>query len=220
MPERAHHLREWWRPGAGIIWAILIVITTAIAVIQPATAQRAPAVTECQLDPVAPKTIHCGPEPSYAPSAPAEPSPPAAGRTFTISPEELRGWAQQQPAAAPVPEPTGRQFTIAPEVVIAAFVVLIALAAFIAIIRYAISKARENAAWPKIWMAVAFVAVGAFFLASGLQQGWGSENWFGQRCNSRTMCVHPEWFAIGAALLAIAYLMFKRRGRGMGKAQE
>ncbi len=69
----------------------------------------------------------------------------------------------------------------------------------------------------KTLLAIAIGAVGVFFVASGVQ-GSGADvytaNWFGQQCiwnqPYQSWCLHPEWFAVGAALLAMAYLVSRQ----------
>lgn len=60
----------------------------------------------------------------------------------------------------------------------------------------------------KTLLTIAIGAVVVFFVAIGVQGSLGF-NWFGQFCGSREICVHPEWIAIGAAFLAVAYLIFR-----------
>jgi hypothetical protein len=58
--------------------------------------------------------------------------------------------------------------------------------------------------WP-----IVLAAAGIFFLASGFQS-YGV-NWFQQFCGLKaSTCIHPEWLAVGAALLIVAFLVYKR----------
>lgn len=57
---------------------------------------------------------------------------------------------------------------------------------------------------------IALVA-GVFFLVSGVQTTL--ENWAGQWCGPyERPCLRPEWFAVGAGCLAIAFYVWRRRG--------
>jgi len=55
---------------------------------------------------------------------------------------------------------------------------------------------------------IATGVIGVFFLASSFQT-WG-ENLFGQSCAYPGPCWHPEWLAVGAGCLALAYYGWKR----------
>jgi hypothetical protein len=57
-----------------------------------------------------------------------------------------------------------------------------------------------------IVLAIAIGIVGVFFFASGFQSAL-SFNWFGQMCTTG-LCIHPEWIAIGAGLIACGVAVF------------
>jgi len=61
----------------------------------------------------------------------------------------------------------------------------------------------------KTLLTIAIGAGGVFLVASDIHQSRLGFNWFGQFCGSREICVHPEWIAIGAAILYVAYLIFR-----------
>jgi hypothetical protein len=60
----------------------------------------------------------------------------------------------------------------------------------------------------KIVLAIAIGIVGVFFLANGFQASPGDHNWFGQSCWAG-LCIHPEWIAIGAGLIACGVAVWK-----------
>jgi divalent metal cation (Fe/Co/Zn/Cd) transporter len=58
-----------------------------------------------------------------------------------------------------------------------------------------------------IFLAIIIGVVGVFVLASGFGAYPGDFNWFGQFCYAG-VCIHPEWIAIGAGLIACAVVVF------------
>jgi divalent metal cation (Fe/Co/Zn/Cd) transporter len=58
-----------------------------------------------------------------------------------------------------------------------------------------------------IFLAIIIGVVGVFILASGFHAYPGDFNWFGQFCYTG-VCIHPEWIAIGAGLIACAVVVF------------
>ncbi len=62
---------------------------------------------------------------------------------------------------------------------------------------------------PDKFLPIAISIVGLFFLASGLQAP--GVNAFRQSCSGPAVCWHPEWAAVGIAVLAVAFVTWRRR---------
>jgi hypothetical protein len=58
-----------------------------------------------------------------------------------------------------------------------------------------------------IFLAIVIGVVGIFFLASGFQTSPEDFSWFRRFCYTG-VCIHPEWIAVGAGLIAGAFVVF------------
>lgn len=65
--------------------------------------------------------------------------------------------------------------------------------------------------WQSIAALTALIGSGVYLIASGVQTR--GTNFAYQVCRPREVCVHPEWFAIGVALLVVAYFFWRQLKR-------